>query len=355
LNRIGFVTTSVVPNDGWGRYSCGVITSISALEECVVVTNSSDNGVSEFGYYIHPIRFLDLNFLKTLQSYNKIKRTLKGCELVHGLNEKTIGLLLYLKLTTKKKIFLTLHGTYAQVSLKVPFTACIKLLTYLLADGITSGSQHTINSIPLGSVRKKIRFIPNGVDTTLFFPTKAQLPRDYFLFVGALKYRKGPDILLEALAMAESSTKLILVGDQGNVRFFKELKSKIDELDIHDKVEFREFIGEYELLNLYQNAISVVLPARITKDSFEGFPMVIFEANAAGTPVISTRGFGADYAIVEGKNGFLIEQESVFQLAAALIKAQQLNCDSGMQESCLKVASDHDWKKIGVQIMDFYK
>jgi glycosyltransferase involved in cell wall biosynthesis len=161
--------------------------------------------------------------------------------------------------------------------------------------------------------------------------------------------------LLEALAMSKKPAKLILVGDQGNVRFFKELKSKINELGIHDKVEFREFIGDDELLDLYQHAISVVLPARITKDSFEGFPMIIFEANAAGTPVICTRGFGADYAIVEGKNGFLIEQESVFQLAKALIAAQQLNRDSGMQESCLKVASDHDWKKIGLQILDFYK
>lgn len=349
------MTTSVFPNDGWGRYSSGVINSIPAFEDSIVITNSSEREMSDNGYRLHPVEFLDLNLLNTLQAYGNMKRTLKECEIVHGLNEKTIGLLLYLKLTTRKKIFLTLHGTYAQVSTKKPFTACIKLLTYLLADGITSGSEHTINSIPLRRVRKRIRFIPNGVDNEKFFPAETKLPREYFLFVGALKFRKGPDLLLDALATLKNSARLILVGDQSNVSFFDMLKSKVNQLGIQNKVEFRAFVDESELLGLYQNAICVVLPARITKDSFEGFPMVIFEANAAGTPVISTRGFGADYAIVNGENGFLIEQESVIQLVNALSMAQHLNYASEMQESCLKVASQHDWEKIGLQILDFYK
>jgi glycosyltransferase involved in cell wall biosynthesis len=352
---IGFVTTSIEPSDGWGRYSYGVVKTFAESNPCVVITNSKDRIDSSLNCKVLPINFLGLNAFATLRGFSKARKAFAKCELVHGLNEKTIGLLLFLKLTTRKRIYLTLHGTYSQINFGNPIVACVKLFTYFRVDGLTSGSQHTVNSLPFRALRKKVTLIPNGVDTKIFTPSQSNNPRDFFLFVGALKSRKGPDILIEAFAKSGISSRLVLVGDQSNRKFLDSLVTRISQLGIEELVEFRESIDDNELLDLYQNAISLVLPARITEDSFEGFPMVIFEANASGTPVITTRGFGADYAILEEANGFLIDQESSEQLSQALNKAHTFNYYSGMRDSCLKVASDHDWKKIRVRLWDFYR
>jgi glycosyltransferase involved in cell wall biosynthesis len=351
---LGFLTISTDPVDGWGRYSHGIVNALSEFSRSIVVTDIKNKNDLKPGCKVIPIRFIGLNPWKTFRGFMKVRRALANCELVHGLNEKTIALLLFLKLTTRKRIYLTLHGTYAQVRFRNPLIAFIKISTYWLADGITSGSNHTVNAIPFKRLRNKVVFIPNGVDTASFFPAKSNIPRGFVLFVGALKFRKGPDILIEAFAKSGITSKLILVGDQSNKKFFNLLIERVSELGIGNNVEFRESIDDIELLDLYQNAECLVLPARITQDSFEGFPMVIFEANAAGTPVITTRGFGSDYAIIEEKNGFLIDQESIEQLAIALNKAHAFNYNSGMRESSLKIAHAHDWTKIRERVWGFY-
>ena len=58
-----------------------------------------------------------------------------------------------------------------------------------------------------------------------------------------------------------------------------------------------------------------VLPSR-----FEGLPLSILEAMAAGLPVVSTRVGGTDEVVVEGETGYLVAAGDADQLAGAIIE-----------------------------------
>ena len=239
------------------------------------------------------------------------------------------------------------------------------LLSLVIAKSATSGSHEVIKGIPNKSLRDKIRFIPNGVDLGLFYPaapspellaiTKAS---NYFVCVGEIKHRKGQDLAIRAFAnVQEKSSLLIFVG-----KYSEEAKSHLieicEELKLNDRVLFLGYVHQALLRELYSNAISTVLLSRQSKDSTEGFPMVIYEANACGTPIIISSGFGSDYAVVDRRNGFLVPQQDVEFASIAFQQALGIFSDSALKEqmknNCRQEALNHTWNKLISEYLELY-
>jgi glycosyltransferase involved in cell wall biosynthesis len=63
----------------------------------------------------------------------------------------------------------------------------------------------------------------------------------------------------------------------------------------------------------YQNADIFVLPS-----TYEGFPVAILEAMAAGLPVVATAVAGVPEAVLPGRSGLLVPPEDAAALAGAL-------------------------------------
>lgn len=64
----------------------------------------------------------------------------------------------------------------------------------------------------------------------------------------------------------------------------------------------------------------MVLAAQTRDGAFEGFPMVYYEAQASGAPVVTTRGFGSEYVVKDGYNGFLVDENDISGIAEAIRK-----------------------------------
>ena len=350
--RIGYLTSTVDSTSGWGRYSEGLIKGMKEFLQVKVVCDSGKT--HDYSIQFKQIRFLRLNLFQTFKAYMKISKEFEGIEIVHGLNEMTMGILLLLKVVSRKKIYLTVHGTYAKVNWNSPLTAVTKCLTYLLADGITTGSEYTKNVLPFSSSKKKVRVIANGVNPQEFYPGDFKSKQNYFLFVGALKGRKGVDLLIDAFTKIEEKYSLVIIGDQSNQSFFAHLQQKISTNNMEGRITFLQNISDLELLKFYQDALAVVLPARTTKTSFEGFPMVILEANSCGTPIVISSGFGADDVIVNGTNGFLIPQNDVSELTRRLQMLCSQKTSELMYHSSVATAQKYTWDKIASLLMDFY-
>jgi glycosyltransferase involved in cell wall biosynthesis len=177
----------------------------------------------------------------------------------------------------------------------------------------------------------KVFRIPIGVDLTLFSPQTPQsrsaarralgLPEEAFV-VGSFqkdgvgwgdgdepKLIKGPDVLLEALAVLAGRVPELHVLLSGPARGF--VRTGLDRQGIpfvHRRLgRYEEIAGLYAALDAY------IVPSRQ-----EGGPKGVLEAMAAGVPVVSTRVGQAAELIRDGENGRLVDVGDAEGLAAAL-------------------------------------
>jgi glycosyltransferase involved in cell wall biosynthesis len=163
--------------------------------------------------------------------------------------------------------------------------------------------------------------IHNPVDLERIRATRAastQLPalhgRLRVAAAGRLVDQKGFDLLLDALATAKRrDLHLTLMGD-GPLR--GALAARVQALGLGDRVQFAGFQSNpYPTIG---SADLFVLPSR-----YEGFPNVVLEALACGTPVVATPAPGGVREILEGIAGCVVADEvSAPALAAALDRWQ---------------------------------
>src|SRR5262249_40651191 len=192
---------------------------------------------------------------------------------------------------------------------------------------------------------EKITVIPNGVDTRKFFPYPKEqarstlgLPYDkrIILSVGGLIPRKGFDLLVKALKMLSTQLHqhdlyLVIVGE-GESR--PELEQLIAELDLDAQVRLVGSVSHQELYLWYSAADLFCLAS-----SREGWPNVVLEALASGTPVVATDVWGVPEIICSDRLGILTkrdERELAAGIAAALKKSWQ-------SDARVQYAKDQTW------------
>lgn len=190
------------------------------------------------------------------------------------------------------------------------------LLVRTRAEVVTLSSRMRADLAAHGFVLRRVRCIPNGVDTRRFVP----LARDVLIqrpqvvvSTSRLCYQKGIDVLLQAwklvMEQAPASARLLLVGD-GPMQ--SQLKQMAATLGLGERVIFA---GERRdiAVQLQQGTIGV-LPSR-----WEGMPVALLEAMACGLPCVATRVSGSEDILQSGVNGLLVEPEDHVGLAQALL------------------------------------
>ena len=125
-----------------------------------------------------------------------------------------------------------------------------------------------------------------------------------FLYVGRIEEtQKNLTFTLFGLSKVYKNWKLIVVGDGPDSKKIKNLAKK---LKIDDKIEWRGFKkNPYE--NLNEGVTALLLTSR-----WEGFPLVLVEANIRGIPAIVSNFSGASDIIINGKNGYIFQQNNIF-------------------------------------------
>lgn len=135
--------------------------------------------------------------------------------------------------------------------------------------------------------------------------------RPVILYASKLTARKHADLLLEAyISLNEPKPNLIFVGDG---ELLEVLKIKTEESKL-ENVYFTGFCNQSELPAYYSLADIFVLPS-----VNETWGLVVNEAMNAGCAIVVTEqvGSGADL-VINGKNGFVVEADSIPALVNAL-------------------------------------
>lgn len=136
------------------------------------------------------------------------------------------------------------------------------------------------------------------------------VPRGVFSigWVGRLGREKGADVLLEALALlAERELVVSIVGDGREMRALRTLAS---DRGLADRVHFHGLVPD---AGRHVRAFDLFVMSSRT----EGTPIVLFEAMAAGVPVVATA-VGGIPDVVSGEEARLVPPEDPAMLASAI-------------------------------------
>ncbi|MDQ2897122.1 MAG: glycosyltransferase family 4 protein [Actinomycetota bacterium] len=185
-------------------------------------------------------------------------------------------------------------------------------------------SHSQLASAPAGL--RAIAVIPNPIDLRRWPLREGK--SDYVLWIGRIAAVKGPHRAIAAARIA--GVPLILAGviQPGHQAFFdRELAPHIDG----DRVRFVGEVGGAAKRSLFAAARALLMPIRWN----EPFGMVIVEALACGTPVIAFAEGDARELIVEGKTGFLVEDEHAMGMAVSqLPHIAPAACRTWVAEHC---------------------
>jgi len=257
----------------------------------------------------------------------------------------------------KKPVVVSARGS--DVNLYRTFPLIRKLLQYVLrnADGVITVSQALKQSmIQLGIPEQKISSIPNGVDTEKFYPmSKEQARRELglqcsrlLLSVGNLTPNKGFDLLIGAFPMVaekldEEDVRLAIVGDGP---FRNELEAMISRLRLEGRVHLVGAVPHAKL-RLWYSAADVFCLA----SHREGWPNVILESLACGTPVVATRAGGIP-EIIDSVDTGLLTVRGKSEIAETIRLGLQKTWHS---DQIVKHARPHTWERTALAVRQVFE
>jgi glycosyltransferase involved in cell wall biosynthesis len=214
-----------------------------------------------------------------------------------------------------------------------PLALTMKLIDTLVTGTPTLAAQYsrTFRLAP-----SRIRIVPNDIDITRFQPN-AQAGDEVrrrlgignasriVLFVHRIVERKGAHYvpaIARIVCQALTDARFVLVGD-GPAR-----SRLIDEVNadaiLHGRVAFVGSVPNRDIKGYYAAADVLLMPSEE-----EGFPRVLLEAMATGTPIVAADVGGVRDVCVAEQHEFLVPVGDVDRFASSLLR---LLSDAGARE-----------------------
>ena len=162
----------------------------------------------------------------------------------------------------------------------------------------------------------KVEVIHNAVDLSRFSAApdrglRRTLTGDdrtpLVLTAARLHEQKGIDVLIQAVPSIPAA-HFVIAGDGPDRRSLEKLAR---DLGVEERVTFLGARSDIPALLCASDLF--VLPSR-----YEGFPLALLEAMAAGVAVVATRIAGVDELVVGGETGYLVEAGDSAALASAI-------------------------------------
>jgi glycosyltransferase involved in cell wall biosynthesis len=174
----------------------------------------------------------------------------------------------------------------------------------------------------LGSVES----IPNPIDVRAW-PLQER-KGDYLLWIGRMTPEKGPHRAIAAARAVDVPLVLAGVIQPGQQAFFdREVAPHIDG----ERVRFVGEVGGSAKRSLFARARGLLMPIRWD----EPFGMVMVEALACGTPVIAFPEGAVRELVIDGKTGFLVDDEREMAAAIGLLpRIAARDCRAWVSQHC---------------------
>ena len=245
-------------------------------------------------------------------------------------------------LITRAKFVTTFHGVYNFSNKFKKFYNSVMVRSNL----IIAGSNFVFNHIhknygKLITSQKRLLVIFRGINTEYFdnsnitnekvksFKSLVNFNTEKFkiLLPGRLTRWKGQEMFIESLKLLKTKHKkenfqaIILGSHQGRSAYFKKLLSMIEKYNLKNNIFFLQHTREMPVAYYISD---VVVSSSIEP---EAFGRISVEAQAMRRPILASDHGGSKETIINGKSGFLFENEKPEALAENLNKLMEMDKD----------------------------
>lgn len=224
------------------------------------------------------------------------------------------------------------------------------------AGGVTAASiavSHALKRrmIEVGLRPEKIHVLSNGVDLEMFRPIEPRQEErgsisgtQRLLAVGNLVPIKAQDRIIRALKYLPNA-QLSIAGQGDREAMLRQL---VKELHLEDRVRFLGAIPHGMLAQRYSAADLLVHASRN-----EGWPNVLLESIACGTPVVATDVGGTAEIVTSESAGLLVPGTATpEQLAESIVRALQ---SRGSRQAVRAHAAAFGWQEVAKAQFDLYR
>lgn len=259
-----------------------------------------------YGKIKHKNNFSEMSRTKHLQNIKKLRKLIidKQIDVIHANSLRMVLYCIFVQKITKMKFRIV----YTKHNVTVLEEKNPAVFAYLLNKHvekiITVSDFEKENLIKAGITAGKITTVYNGVDMKQFaFHQKVKGECFKIGILARLSEEKNHELFIKiAGKLRDIPNLLFYIAGDGPEQ--EKIKRMIDSQNLHHKIKMvgvvhhpEEFIKEMDVILLTSYR--------------EVFPMVILEAMAVGTPIISINRGGIGEAIIGNKTGFLINEHSV--------------------------------------------
>jgi glycosyltransferase involved in cell wall biosynthesis len=175
----------------------------------------------------------------------------------------------------------------------------------------------------------KIKVIYSGINHDLYrvldksdfkfkqISEKYNLPENFIFYLGTIEPRKNIEGIIEAFDLAKTknpelaNTHLVIAGDNGWK--FKNVFTTAAKSPYADQIHFIGYVPENHKTYLYNLAKLFIFPS-----FYEGFGLPVLEAQACGTPVITS--LNSSFPEIVADSAILINPDNLTEISRAIIQ-----------------------------------
>ena len=206
----------------------------------------------------------------------------------------------------------------------------------------------------------KLHYLPNAIDIRPYREVASRRSRTEgqairLLYLGHLAEVKGTDDLLEAFKILDAGGKPVALDLVGDFLFEQDearLAAAVGGASVPGKtVRLVPPVWGEDKLACFERADIFVFPSH-----YEGMPMAVLEAMAAGLPVVATAVGGIPELVSDGVNGVLTPPRAPRDLSRALEKlCRDASLRSRMGDLNLRLSQDHDIGAYALKLAAIYQ
>jgi glycosyltransferase involved in cell wall biosynthesis len=233
---------------------------------------------------------------------------------------------------------------------KLLFWKLLQLPALRACNCIHATSEAEYSEIRNAGIDVPVAIIPNGIGISELKRTPIKDRENSIVYLGRIDPKKNIEMLLKAWFLLKNTTgwKLKIVGPIDS-SYAQELKSYASKLDCGN-IEFLGAKFGLEKYQIYDSSKAFVLPT-----INENFGLVVAEALAHGTPVITTKGAPWS-AIEEYKCGWWIDPKcSELIRSLEMLMGNDNNFLEQMSVSAVNLIKKHySWESVVGQFFELY-